>query len=85
MNSLRGTPLVPDFLIRPCSVVGVNVCLVFILAALLEAFLVGPILLPLAAPGRASRGTSRGLVAVAAGAKRHPRVEVRLLPLQQFP
>lgn len=85
MNSLWSTPLVPDFLIRPCSVVGVDICLIFILAALLEAFLVGAILLPLAAPGRASGGASRGLVAVAARAERHPRVEVRLLPLQQFP
>lgn len=85
MDSLRSTPLVPDFLVCPCSVVGVNVSLILILAALLEAFLVGPVLLPLAAPGRASRDASRRLVAVAAAAKRHPRVEVRLLPLQQFP
>lgn len=67
------------------SVVGVDVCLIFILAALLEALLLGPVLLPVAGPGRAGRGP--GLVAVAGGtaAERHPRVEVRLLPLQQLP
>lgn len=56
----------------PClsSVVGVDVCLIFVLAALLEAFLLGPFFLPLAALGGAGRGS--GLVAVAGGAERHP-------------
>lgn len=43
----------PDFPVCLCSVVGVDVCHIFILAALLEALLGGPVFLPLAAPGRA--------------------------------
>lgn len=52
------------------SVVRVDVCFVFILAHLLEAFLLGAIFLPLAAPGGAGRDSR--LVAVAGSSERHP-------------
>lgn len=65
------------------SVVGVDVGLIFLLAALLEALLLDPVFFPLASPGGAGRAL--WLVPVAGGTERHPRVKVSLLPLQQFP
>lgn len=52
------------------SVVGVDVRLILVLAAVLEALLGGAILLPLSASGRTGRGSC--LEAVAGGSKRHP-------------
>lgn len=68
------------------SVVGVDISLVFVLTAVLEALLGGAVLLPLSAPGGGgSRGARRRLVAVAGGSKRHPGVEVCLFALQELP
>lgn len=73
MNSLythRTSLLRPSRFLCLSSVVGVDVCLIFILSALLEAFLRGPVLVPLAALGGAGGGSR--LVAVAGSTKRHP-------------
>lgn len=56
----------------PGSVVGVDIRLVLVLAAVLEALLGGAILLPLSASRRTGRGPRCSLEAVAGGSKRHP-------------
>lgn len=61
---------IPEFPVCVSSVVGVDVCLIFVLADLLEALLRASFFLPLAAPGGAGGGS--GLVVVAGSTEGHP-------------